>query len=149
VRRLATLALTLLLVTLDIQLVTLMRYAYAIDAIEVETARVAATVVPGTSRTTNPADRLARRVADLRGSGVGYSATAAAAFAAVRDVPNVQLTAVRYGRDGSLRMTVQGDTPSTIALVQQRIEASGFEVAANPSQDIGNGPVTEMMVRGR
>jgi type II secretory pathway component PulL len=67
----------------------------------------------------------------------------------VRDTPNVELTALFFDQSGSMRATVQADSPSTIALFQQRIEASGFSVAAGEMRSGGGRPTADVTVRQR
>lgn len=149
VRRIATLAIVLLAVTLAIQLASILRYTYAADGVEAETQAVAASVLPSGTNTADPARRLAERVAELRGSGAGYTAITSALFAAVRATAGVELGAFTFERDGSLRVAVLADTPANVALLQQRIEAAGFATQAGQTQSAGGRPMMEMTVRAR
>jgi general secretion pathway protein L len=98
---------------------------------------------------TDPSRQLESRLSEMRGSGPGYSAMASAIFGAVRDTPNVELTALFFDQSGSMRATVQADSPSTIALFQQRIEASGFSVSAGEMRSGGGRPTADVTVRQR
>jgi general secretion pathway protein L len=149
VRRIAALAIVLLAVTLAIQLASILRYTYAADALEAETQEVAVSVLPPGTNTADPARRLAERVADLRGSGAGYTAITSALFAAVRATAGVELGAFTFERDGSLRVAVLADTPANVALLQQRIQAAGFATQAGQTQSAGGRPMMEMTVRAR
>ena len=142
-RRLAWLALAILAVTLAIQIASILRYTFAADALEGEAAAVARQAVPGAGGSA----QLEERLVALRGSGVGYSAIAATVFGAVRDTANAELTAILYDRDGSLRVTVQGDGPATIAALRSRIEASGLSVSAGPLRSGGGRQIAELTVR--
>jgi general secretion pathway protein L len=148
IRRLASLALGILLVTLAIQVVSILRYTYAADALEVEANRVAARALPRVT-VTNAPTQLERRLTELGGGGAGYSDIAASVFAAVRDTPNVELTGLIFDPTGSLRATVQADSPSTLSAFQERISASGFTVEAGPLRTGGGRPVAELTVRAR
>lgn len=145
-RRLALLGLAILLVTLAIQIAAILRYTYAADALEAETQAIASQALGG--RGSGAAD-LEERLTELRGSGAGYSVLAAALFAAVRDTPNVEVSAITFERDGSLRATVSGDAPATVATLRQRIEASGFTVDAAAAAGLSGGTATELTVRAR
>lgn len=149
VRRLAMLGLALLAVTLAIQVAAIFRYTLEADALELEANRVAATALPGTGVRANAPRELERRLSELRGSGPGYSAMASALFSAVRSTPNAELTALIFDQGGALRATVQADSPATISLLQQQIQASGFTVEAGPMRSGGGRPTAEITVRAR
>lgn len=148
VRRLASLALGILLVTLAIQVVSILRYTYAADALEVEANRVAARALPRVAVSNAPA-QLQRRLTELGGGGAGYGDLAASVFAAVRDTPNVELTGLIFDPGGSLRATVQADSPATLSILQERIGAGGFTVEAGPLRSGGGRPVAGLTVRAR
>jgi general secretion pathway protein L len=148
IRRLAALALGILLVTLAIQVVNILRYTYAADDLEAEATRIAAQAIPNVTAANAPA-YLERRVADLGGNGAGYGSISAAVFAAVRDTPNVELTNLVFDRGGSLRATIQADSPATVSAFQARVEAGGFIVEAAPLRAGAGRPVAELTVRAR
>jgi general secretion pathway protein L len=149
VRTLALLGAAILLLTLLIQIVTLLRYTFAADALEAETKRVAATALPGAASLDDPSRGLSRRVQELSGGGVGYGATAASLFAAIRATPNVELTALSFASDGSLRATIQGDSPASLAALAARIEEAGFAVASGPPRSGGGRQISDLTVRAR
>lgn len=149
VRRMALLGLAILGVTLAIQLAAILRYSSAADALEVEASRVAARALPVEARTGDTEAELERRLTAMRGGGIGYSAIATALFSAVRATPNAELTALSYDPDGRLHATVQGDSPATLATLQQRIEASGFIVTAGAMGTGGGRPTAELTVYAR
>lgn len=149
VRRLAMLALALLVVTLAIQVAAIFRYTLEADALELEANRVAATALRRSGPVTDGPRQLERRLSELRGSGPGYSTLAAAVFAAVRGTPNVELTALSFDQSGALRATVQADSPATISMLQQRIEAAGFTVVADAIRSGGGRPTTDLTVRAQ
>ncbi len=147
VRRMALVAAGILLLTLAIQVASIFRYTFAADALEAETAELAAGVLPGSGPVTDPARQLESRLAELGGGGAGFDALASGLFAGIRATPNVQLTALIFDREGSLRATVQGDTPAAFSALEQRIEASGFEVDVGPARSGGGRPTAELTVR--
>lgn len=149
VRRLLALGLAILAVTLAIHVVLILRYTFAADELEREANQIAATALPGSARLTDGPAALARRLTELRGGGAGYGAVTSALFGAVRATANAELTGIVYERDGSLRATVQGDTPATLAALQRQIEASGFAVAAGPMRMGGGRQLVELTVRAR
>lgn len=139
VRRLAALAGGLLLVTLALQVATIFRYTFEADRIEAETRQMAGG---------DPA-ALERRLSALRGGGAGFDALAAGLFAAVQSTPNVELTGMLFDGSGAIRATVQGDSPATLALLQQSLEARGSAVTMGPVRAGGGRPVAEFTVRAR
>lgn len=146
VRRLALLLLAIMAVTLAIQIVSIWRYTYAADALEQEANRIAGEAL---GRGSVDSEQLERRLSELRGGGVGYAAIASAVFAAVRATPSAELTSIVYDRDGTMRLTVMADSTATIASLEQRIEAGGFEAEAGPMRVGGGRPTTDVMVRTR
>ena len=147
-RRLALLGAALAAVTLVLQIVQIMLYTLAADRVEEETRRIAATALsrsPGSAG----ADDLGRRLAELRGGGVGFGAIAGAVFAAVKAAPNVELSALSFAPDGSLRITARADSPASLADLGQRIEGSGFAAARMPPRSEGARQVQDMIVRPR
>lgn len=148
VRRLAVLALAILLVTLLIQIALILRYSAAADAMEAETAMIAERVLPGEGEVADPTVALTRRLADLRGSGVGYRAIAAVLFDAVRATPNAELQSLTFDRDGSLRATVQADSDATLAALQDRVRAAGLAVEAGAPRSGGGRQIADIIVRG-
>jgi general secretion pathway protein L len=149
VRRLAKLTFALLVVTLAIQVAAIFRYTLEADALELEANRIAASALQRSGPVTDGPRQLERRLSELRGSGPGYSALAAAIFGAVRGTPNVELTALNFDQSGALRATVQADSPATILMLQQRIEAAGFAVVASDVRSGGGRPITDLTVRAR
>ena len=149
VRRLAMLGLAILLVTLAIQIVTILRYTYAADALEQQANAVSAQALHRTGSLANAPALLDQRLTELRGSGGGYSSLASALFEAVRATPNAELTAMVFAPDGALRATVQADSPATLSALQQRIGGAGLAVEAGPLRTGGGRPTRELTVRGR
>src|SRR3546814_21041339 len=84
VRRMAWLVAGILLLTLAIQVASIFRYTFAADALEAETAAVAASVLPGSGPVTHPAPELQRRrrTAERRG-GKEWGSTGTSRWAAV------------------------------------------------------------------
>jgi general secretion pathway protein L len=145
-RRIALVLAGILLLTLAIQIASILRYTFAADALEAETAALAGGVLPGGAPVTDPARQLQSRLAEL-GGGADYGTLASGLFAAVRATPNVQLTTLIFDRQGILRATVQGDTPAAFGALRQRIEASGFKVDLGAVRSGGGRPTTELTVR--
>ncbi|HEY5724108.1 MAG TPA: type II secretion system protein GspL [Allosphingosinicella sp.] len=149
VRRLALLLLLLLLATLAVQVAAILRYTFAADALEAEAATVAAAALPRSTGNGDASADLDARLAELRGGGIGFTAIAAPVFAAIRDTANAELAALVFNPDGSLKVTVQADTPATIAALVARIESAGFAVEGGVLRSGGGRQISDLMVRAR
>jgi len=125
-RRVAMLVAALLLVSLILQLATIMRYSFDADRMEQE----AAALGPGTGAHRPDFDLLAPIL-----------------FEAVRSTPNLQLTRLEYRPDGSLGATVQVDSPATLAAFRARAEASGAVMEAGALQSLAGQPSAEIVLR--
>lgn len=148
-RRLALLAAGLAVATLAVQIAAITRYTFAADALEAEAKRAAATALPRSAGVADPAADLDRRLAELRGGGVGYGAIAGALFAAVKATPNVEISGLGFTPDGTLRAVVHGDGPAALAALAERVEAGGFDVERGPPRSGGGRPVQDLLVRPR
>lgn len=148
-RLLAVLAAALLLVSLAVQVTLIARYIFAADAADAETRRIAAAALPRSAGVPDPQAALVQRLAELRGGGAGFTATAGALFEAVKATPNIELTALAFSPDGLLRATVQADSPAAIEALRQRVEASGFAADAAAPRSGGGRPVADMILRPR
>lgn len=150
VRRLALIAAACLLVALAIPLILLLKTSFAADRIEGEARTVARSALPrGAADAADPSAALAARLAGLRGGGAGFTATAATLFAAVRDTANVELAGLRFGKDGTLRATVEAGTARDIDALARRIEADGFAVGQGEAQPGGGRQIGELTMRPR
>ena len=125
-RRIALLVAALLLVSLVLQLATIMRYSFDADRME----REAASLAPGAGPSRPNFDLLAPIL-----------------FDAVRATPNLQLTRLEYRPDGALGATVQVDTPATLAAFLARAEAGGAVVEGGNLQSTGGQPSAEIVLR--
>ena len=148
-RRLAGMTAALLLVSLAVQVALIARYMFAADSAEAETGRIAAAALHRNSGLSDPEAALARRLAELRGGGAGFTATAEALFEAVKATPNIELTAVAFSPDGALRATAQADSPAAIEALRQRVEASGFAAEAGAPRSAAGRPSADLTVRPR
>jgi general secretion pathway protein L len=98
---------------------------------------------------TDPQAALAQRLSELRGGGAGFAATAGALFEAVKSTPNVELSALAFAPDGTMRATVQADMPAAIEALRQRVEASGFVAEAGAPRSGGGRRLADLTVRPR
>lgn len=125
-RRVALLVAALALVSLIVQLATIMRYSFAADRLEAEAAAL------GPSRAANRP---------------GFGALAPLLFEAVRSTPNLELTRLDYRPDGSLGATVAVDNAATLAAFRARAEASGLRIEGGNLTGAGGRPTAELLLR--
>ncbi|HZG08367.1 MAG TPA: type II secretion system protein GspL [Allosphingosinicella sp.] len=147
-RRLAILACALLAATLALQVVQIAVYTLAADRAEEETRRIAAAALSRSPGAAGAAD-LTRRLAEIRGGGIGFAGVAGAVFAAVRAAPNVELSSMTFAEDGSLRVSALADGAPSLTDFTQRVEAAGFRVEAMPPRTAGARQSQDLVVRPR
>lgn len=128
-RRIAWLALGLALLTLALQVASIMRYTFDADRIEAETAAIAARAPAGGD------------------SRPGFSPPASLLFGAIRAVPNVELVRMDYRPDGTLAAIVTVDGPATLAMLRRQLEAGGLSVENGAAQAGGARPSAELLLR--
>jgi general secretion pathway protein L len=126
-RRLAIYAIALALLTLAVQVATILAYTFAADRVRTQTDALAV--------------RNAGRSVD---AGPGFGAFAALLFDAVRATPNAELAAIDYRPDGSLVATVTADNAATLSALQGRLEAGGVRVMAGESRTDGGRMTTRL-----
>lgn len=148
-RRLAMFTAALLLVSLAVQVALIARYIFAADSAEAAAGRIAAAALPRSPGVADPRAALVQRLAELRGGGAGFRATAGTLFEAVKATPNIELTSIAFSPDGLLRATVQADSPAAIEALRQRIESSGFAAEAGAPRSGGGRPAADLTVRPR
>jgi general secretion pathway protein L len=149
VRRLALLSAALLLASIGVELAAVARYSLAADRAEEETRRIAAAVLPGGSAAAENSGAIEDRLAELRGGGEGFTATAGALFEAVKATPNVELTALAFSPDGAIRATVASSSPPALDGVRQRLEAAGFAVETLAPRAGGGRRLVDIVARPR
>ncbi|HEX8555941.1 MAG TPA: type II secretion system protein GspL, partial [Sphingomonas sp.] len=130
IRRAGVLALTILGVTLAIDLVRIAKYSFAADALEARAATLAATALPRGATIVDADRQLVERLTEVRGPGLGFAGTVAAAFDAVRGVPGAEITAIDFQPSGALRLSVATTRETEPTELKRRIETAGFRVQA-------------------
>ncbi|HST35006.1 MAG TPA: hypothetical protein VLK25_00035, partial [Allosphingosinicella sp.] len=126
-RRIALFVAALAVLSLVLQIVTIMRYTYAADRLEAEAAAL------GNQR--GPAARPA------------FGALAAILFESVRATPNAELGRIEYRPDGGLAATLYVDSPATLTAFRQRAEASGLATEGGALTNAGGRPSAELVLR--
>ena len=127
-RRIALLVVALAVLTLAVQVATILAYTFAADRAEAEAEALAAA-----GRGT--------------GAGASFGASAAILFDAVRTTPNVELSRLEYSADGTLTATVMMDNPATLAALQGRLEAGGLRVEPGEQRVAGGRPTADLALR--
>lgn len=131
VRRLAVLLGLVLLATLAIDLVQLARYSFGASTLEARADAAARTGLPRGAGEGDAARMLEARLARLRGPGLGFSRSAAAAFAVVRQVDGARVTALAFQPTGALRLSLDVPTEGGANTIKGKLEAAGFAVQAS------------------
>jgi general secretion pathway protein L len=127
-RRVGWLVLALAVISLVVLLVQTMRYSSAARAIEDETAALGTRAPAGDNRP-------------------GFTPLAAILFTSIQAVPNVELARLEYRPDGTLVVTVTGDTPATLQALRRQIETGGLQVQEGTAQPAGARPSAELLLR--
>lgn len=147
-RRMALLAAMILLALFLVNVVQLLRYSFAADMAEHKVAGEAQALLPRGTEIYDPVVQVRARLAETGGAG-GFSPAAAALFAAMRDVPGAQLTSLRYDTAGGLVAAVASAQGGDVALLQERLTASGYEASAGAIRSEAERAVVDLTVRRR
>jgi general secretion pathway protein L len=146
-RRLALLGLTILALTLAIDLTRIAKYAFAADALDARSDALARTGLPRGETVTDADRQLVERLSRVRGPGLGYSATVAAAYDAVRAVPGTALTALDFQANGDLRLGIACEREALATDLRSAMEARGLSVQAGVFQAAAGRVTGEFTVR--
>lgn len=150
VRRLVWLGVAILTASLLISLVQIMRYSVAADDLERRTELLARSGLARREVVNNADRQLGERLTRLRGSGLGFSRTAAAILAAVRAVPGAELHSLSFDQKGAMRLTVATQNEGQILDLQRRIAATGLTATPMGQFQSANGRMTgDIMVTPR
>lgn len=147
-RRMALLGALILLALFLVNVVELMRYSFAADTAERQVAGEAQALLPRGTEIYDPVVQVRARLAETGGAG-GFSPAAAALFGALRDVPGAQLTSLRYDAAGGLVAAVATAQGGDVALLQERLAASGYEATAGAIRSEAERAVVDVTVRPR
>jgi hypothetical protein len=115
----------LLVVSLVLQIATIMRYSFDADRME----REAAALGPAASPRPN------------------FDLLAPILFDAVRATPNLQLIRLEYRPDGSLSANVQVDSAATLAAFRARAEAGGAVIEGGNLQSTAGQQGAQIVLR--
>jgi general secretion pathway protein L len=143
------LALLILGVTLAISLVRIAKYSFGATALEAQADAIARTGLPRGETVTDAARQLDERLSRVRGPGLGFSATTAAVFAAVRATPGTEVTALDFQANGDLRLSVAVEREALATDLKRAIEAAGFTVRAGTFQAAAGRVTGDLTVTAR
>lgn len=135
VRRLASYAVILLLVSVAIQLVTIMRTTFAADRYAAEAQEARRAIGTAGTQGAPPDGR--------------FGPAASALFAALRDTPNVELAQMVYQPDGSLRASVLADVPASVDALRARVEQGGMQAQGDMPAQVGGRTASQITIRPR
>jgi general secretion pathway protein L len=149
VKRTIWIVAALMLVSFLIPLTQIVRLSWASNMLEETSTSLAQAALGEAVAPEAAVSALDARLTALRGGGAGFTKTVAAASRAIETTANVELTAMTFDPNGTLRLTLRATSADEIATVQARMRAAGLDVtsgAINPSQ---GQPTVETQVRGR
>ncbi|RHW16964.1 general secretion pathway protein GspL [Sphingomonas gilva] len=149
VRRLAMLAGVAALLVLATSIVRIAHYSLAADAAGRRAEALARQALPPGAQSGDPATSMAARLAGLQGAGGGFSALAGGVLGALEDTPDVDLTQIHYGEDGSLRIILAGPNAPALSTAANAIQNNGFDVDLGPTSEADGRQRVELTVRAR
>lgn len=149
IKRTAWIAAALVLVSLLIPLTQIARLSWASATLEETSASLAQAALGEAVAPEAAVAALDARLAALRGGGAGFTKTAAAASRAIEATANVELTAMTFDPNGTLRLTLRATSADEIATVQARMRSAGLDVTSGPINPSQGQPTVETQVRGR
>jgi general secretion pathway protein L len=136
------------LVSLAIPLAEIARLSWVTATLEQTSASIAQTALGEAVPSEDAASALDARLATIRGGGAGFVATAGAVVQAIQGTANSELTAMSFGPDGIMRVTVRATTAAELDAAQVRMRGRGLQVTAGPINPSQGKPVIDLQVRG-
>ncbi|HZV18397.1 MAG TPA: type II secretion system protein GspL [Sphingobium sp.] len=133
------------LASLLISLIAILRLNAEASRLDSQTVALAQTVDPTISDPEMAESRIAGLLAARGGRG-GFTGTMAGLMTAMQVNPNVVLTSVNQGADGSLRVQFAGNRAEEINEVLIAIQEAGWRISANAVQQRGARLVADIMV---
>lgn len=133
------------LASLLISLITILRLNAETARLDAQTVALARTVDPAISEPAGAESRIAGLLAARGGRG-GFTGTMAGLMTAMQVNPNVVLTNVNQGADGSLRVQLAANKAEEINEVLIAIQEAGWRLSANAVQQRGARLVADIMV---
>jgi len=135
----------IVLASLLISLIAILRLNTEASRLDAQTVALARTVDPTVSDPAAAENRVAGLLAARGGRG-GFTGTMAGLMTAMQVNPNVVLTSVNQGADGSLRVQFAANRAEEINEVLIAIQEAGWRISANAVQQRGARLVADIMV---
>ena len=148
-RRVVMLAAVAGAITLAIPIAQWMRLSLSTAALDEQGATIAALSLGERSASEDAIDRLQDKLADQRGGGAGFLPTLGSVTAAMESIPNVELGALAFEPDGTLRATVRASGQPEIDVLGRAIEGRGFAVTQGAPRATQGRAEVEIQVRPR
>ncbi|MFZ4687903.1 MAG: type II secretion system protein GspL [Polymorphobacter sp.] len=147
-RRLALLALALLVAVLGVQVAALLRHSFAADRMELQLADAARSVLPRGTIVTDPRAQVAARLASLGGDGAGLAQLAAPLLTAIEARPAVTLVSLGYAADTGMTATLAAPAADGEAIAAA-MTAAGLDATLGNARDDNGLALVDLMVRRR
>lgn len=148
-RRMAIFAALAGALTLAIPFAQWMRLSISTASLDEKSATIAALALGERSASDDAVDRLQDKLADQRGGGSGFLSTLGAVTAAMESIPNVELGALAFDADGTMRATVRANGQPEIDVLGRAIEGRGFAVSQGAPRSMQGRVEVELQVRPR
>jgi len=143
--RIGTLIGLILLVGLIISLITIIRLNAEASRLDSQTVALAQTVDPSVTDPQIAEARVAALLAARGGRG-GFTGMMAGLMTAMQANPNVVVTSLSQGTDGSLRVQLAANRAEEINDVLIAIQEAGWRISANAVQQRGARLIADIMV---
>ncbi|WOK36825.1 type II secretion system protein GspL [Sphingomonas sp. C3-2] len=148
-RRIGVLIAAIIGISALVPVVQILRYNHAAAKVEADTAALARSLVPGAASDAGAIATLQDELTAARGGGAGFAPSTAAVFAAVRSVPNAELTAYDFGLDGTVRISVATQAADDQAAFVASLQKFGFSGQGSAPQQVAGRFVAEYSVRAK
>ncbi len=148
-RRIALLALGLLVLLLGTQLAGLLRQTLAADHAEMQLSDAARAALPRGTIVTDPHGQVTARLAELGGDGPAFASLTAPLLAAIEGHPKIMLDGITYAPPTGLVATLAGASPPDLDAIIAALQAAGLNAATSNPRDNGGRQLVDVTVRPR
>lgn len=144
-KRIAAMIGLIILCSLLVSLITVIRLNAESSRLDSQTVALAQTIDPAISDPQMAEAQITARLAARGGRG-GFTGMMAGLMTAMQVNPNVVVTNINQGTDGSLRIQLAGPQATEINDVLIAIQEAGWRISANAVQNRGNRLIADIMV---
>ena len=134
-QRIAVMVGLILLASLAISLITIIKYQMGASSLDRESLALVSETVPGASDPAAAEDALAAKLAQSGVGGYVFTGPTAGLFTALQATPNVSLTMLSRGPDGSYRAQLASANGGDINTALLALQSAGFTITATSSND--------------